>query len=211
MVKITCGACEKPLSIDENKLPMKEVAFPCPLCKTKVEIDRRKLDPARPETMRAAPARGAATPTGETRLPAEAQGIIQGGGGDRALVAGVANDEIASAARSIGFDPFHLEDLAQARDYYLQEFPELILINPPNLGQPPDERVAALLSMNSVDRRRGFAVLVGDSLRTMDGNAAFLYQVNLTVATKDLGQFAKIYKEARREHDRLAAGFPGAD
>ena len=36
MIKITCTSCQKPLSLDESKLPMKEVSFPCPVCKTKI-------------------------------------------------------------------------------------------------------------------------------------------------------------------------------
>ena len=36
MIKIVCTSCQKPLSLDETKLPMKEVSFPCPVCKTKL-------------------------------------------------------------------------------------------------------------------------------------------------------------------------------
>jgi len=46
MIKIVCTSCHKPLSLDETKLPMKEVSFPCPACKTKLTVDRRTLDAA---------------------------------------------------------------------------------------------------------------------------------------------------------------------
>ena len=46
MIRITCTSCQKPLSIDETKLPMKEVSFPCPVCKTKLTVDRRNLEMA---------------------------------------------------------------------------------------------------------------------------------------------------------------------
>src|ERR1043166_3643740 len=43
MIKIICTSCQKPLSLDETKLPMKEVTFPCPVCKAKLTVDRRNL------------------------------------------------------------------------------------------------------------------------------------------------------------------------
>jgi hypothetical protein len=48
-------------------------------------------------------------------------------------------------------------------------------------------------------------VLVADNLRTLDGNAAFLYGVNLVVATKDLAQFPQIFRDAYAAHERLYA------
>jgi hypothetical protein len=47
---------------------------------------------------------------------------------------------------------------------------------------------------------------VAENLRTLDGNAAFLYGVNLVVAKKDLAQFPEIYREAQAAHERLYAG-----
>src|SRR2546427_142553 len=91
MIKIVCTSCQKPLSLDETKLPMKEVTFPCPACKAKL----------------------------------------------------------------------------------------------------------------SVDRRKSFFILVSENLRTLDGNAAFLYGVNLIVAQKDLGAFQQIYRDALGYHERL--------
>ena len=41
MIRITCNNCQKPLSLDETKLPPREVAFPCPACKAKISIDGR--------------------------------------------------------------------------------------------------------------------------------------------------------------------------
>lgn len=220
MVKITCGVCEKLLSIDETKLPMKEVTFPCPLCKSKVELDRRKLDPDIPGTLRAKPAGAGASaakpppPASEGEVGAAADfKTVDGGGetGRKALVVGKVTDEIANAARSVGYNPVHIEDLEQARDWYLQEFPGLVILNPGDVGNPPSEAVGKFGAMSAVDRRRSFFVLVGDNLKTLDGNAAFLFGVNMVVAPKDLGQFDKIYTEARRDHNRLVQGLPGAE
>ena len=40
-MKITCTSCQKVLSLDETKLPMKPVLIPCPVCETKLPVDRR--------------------------------------------------------------------------------------------------------------------------------------------------------------------------
>jgi hypothetical protein len=60
-----------------------------------------------------------------------------------------------------------------------------------------------VISVTPSDRRKSFIVLVSDNLRTLDGNAAFLYGVNLVVATKDLAQFPQIYRDAHGYHERL--------
>src|SRR5258708_37257705 len=62
MIKIICSSSQKPLSLDETKLPMKEVSFPCPVCKTKLMVDRRNL----PGASEAAASVGAAAEVDET-------------------------------------------------------------------------------------------------------------------------------------------------
>jgi len=62
-----------------------------------------------------------------------------------------------------------------------------------------------IISLTPSDRRRSFFILFSDNLRTLDGNAAFLYGVNLVVAHKDLGAFPQIFKEAWGYHERLYA------
>jgi hypothetical protein len=66
-----------------------------------------------------------------------------------------------------------------------------------------------IMSVVPSERRKSFFILIADNLRTLDGNAAFLYGVNLVVATKDLGQFPQIYREAQGAHDRLYSSMMG--
>ena len=70
---------------------------------------------------------------------------------------------------------------------------------------PPLEAMGAIMSIVPSERRKAFFVLVADNLRTLDGNAAFLYGVNLVVATKDLAQFPQIFRDAHSAHERLYA------
>src|SRR5207244_7868493 len=107
------------------------------------------------------------------------------------------------AAKLIGFVPMYLPDAKQARDYFMQEFPPVVILHPAQTSAPPLEAMAPIVSLAPVDRRKAFFILVAENLRTLDGNAAFLYGVNLVVATKDLSAFQQIYRDAFGYHERL--------
>lgn len=191
MIRITCTSCQKPLSLDESKLPMREVSFPCPVCKAKLVVDRRALETA--GDIPAAPAAPPVEDDNENELGAKA---IIVGGDDAAL---------RNAAKLVGLLPVYFAEPMRAREFYMQEFPQMVLIHPPQMSAPPLEAMAPIIGLVPADRRKSFFVLVADGLRTMDGNAAFLYGVNLVVAKKDLGQFPDIYREAHAAHERLYA------
>ncbi len=190
MIKIVCTSCQKPLSLDETKLPMKEVTFPCPACKTKLTVDRRKLESA------AAPVPGASPDASQAAEEDE-------GFGAKALIVGADSPALRQAAKLIGFMPVHMPAAQQARDYFMQEFPPLVMLNPAQITAPPLESMQPIISLTPGDRRKSFFILFSDNLRTLDGNAAFLYGVNLIVAQKDLGSFQQIYRDASAYHDRL--------
>jgi hypothetical protein len=209
MIRIVCTSCQKPLSIDESKLPMKEVTFPCPKCQARLSVDRRNLEGALPA---AAFTPVAAQPQG----PAQ-EGMLHGAGvqqssidldseyGQRALIVGADHPALRSAAVSIGLQAVHMATAEQGRDYYLQEFPPVVILSPVQLTAPPLESMQPMISVSSADRRRGFFILVAEGLRTLDGNAAFLYGVNVIISTKDLASFPRIYKDAHLYHERLYA------
>ncbi len=201
MIKITCTSCQKPLSLDETKLPMKEVGFPCPVCKTKLSVDRRKL-------------------AGQAAAAAQQPQAVAAGGdgeeededefGSKAFIVGGDNPNLRQAVKLIGFLPVHFATAEQARDRYQQETPPVVVINPPQMTAPPLEAMQPIVGMTSAERRKSFFILVSDNLRTLDGNAAFLYGVNLIVASKDLNNFPRIFKEAHQYHERLYASMNSA-
>ena len=201
MIRITCTSCQKPLSLDETKLPMKEVSFPCPVCKAKLTIDRSKL-----ETQGAAPpaAAPAAAPQ-QYSAPPEDDDDHANEFGSKALIIGNDNPAIRQAAKLVGFLPVHHSDAAKGREFFNHELPQLVFLAPPQITAPPLESMAAITSVIPTERRKAFYVLIADNLRTLDGNAAFLYGVDLVVATKDLGQFPQIFRDAKSVHDRLYA------
>jgi hypothetical protein len=191
-MKITCTSCQKSLSLDETRLPMKPVLIPCPVCETKLTVDRRTMEPAAPAPVAAPPAMPE-TPDDEENF------------GAKALIVGNDHPALREAARVIGFQALHFATPQQARDYFMQEYPPIIMLNPPQVTQPPLADFEPIIGLNPVDRRRAFFILFSENLRTLDGNAAFLYGVNLVVAFKDIGSFAKIYREAHAYHERLYA------
>lgn len=195
MIKITCTSCQKPLSLDETKLPMKEVSFPCPVCKTKLSIDRRTL--GSPE---AAPAAAPVAAAPEDEIEDHGDDF-----GAKAFIVGVDHPTLRQAAKLIGYLPVHFPSAAQARDRYMQELPQVILLNPQQMTPPPLEELQPIISLMPADRRKSFFILVSENLRTLDGNAAFLYGVNLVVANKDLGNFQQIFRDAYKYHERLYA------
>lgn len=181
-MKIHCPSCQKPLSLDETKLPMKEVQFPCPACKARITFDRRSIDAEAPEVV--------------------AQDDEDDEFSPRALIVGVDSQAVRQAARAVSFVPAHFPTIEAARDFYLQEYPPLVFLVPSKMTPPPLQEMGPMLSVSLADRRRGFFILVADNLRTFDGNAAFLYNVNLVLAAKDLGSFPKIHRDAMTFHNR---------
>ena len=201
MIKITCSNCQKALSLDETKLPMREATFPCPVCKNKITVDRRNLEGGAPAPQpEAAPA-----PPPQQMGQADDEDDHANDFGAKALIVGKDDPGLRQAAKLIGFLPVYHAEARAAREYYMQEYPQVVFIAPPQITPPPLDAMSAIISLTPIDRRRSFFVLVADNLRTLDGNAAFLYGVNLVVATKDLGQFPQIYKDAATAHERLYA------
>ena len=191
MIKIVCTSCQKPLSLDETKLPMKEVSFPCPVCKVKLTVDRRNLEMAN----------AAAAPVDEIHPPEGHDD--EDAFGAKALIVGNDHPALRQAAKLVGFVPMHFAEAKPAREYFMQEFPPVVFLHPGQVTPPPLEAMAPIVSLAPADRRKAFFILVAENLRTLDGNAAFLYGVNLVVAIKDLGAFQQIYRDAFAYHERL--------
>lgn len=211
MIRIHCNACNRPILVDETKLPMREVTFPCPACKTSLNVDRRTLGQGT-----AAPAPGlAASPRAPASRPAtplppqasspppEEDAILEDDLAAKALIVGVDSPVARQAAESLGFQPVHLPAVEACRDYFMQEYPPMVFLCPAQLTRPPLEDMAPMTNIGPGDRRRSFFILLADGLRTLDGNAAFFYNVNLVVANKDVGSIQQIYRDAESFHRRM--------
>lgn len=219
MIRIHCHACHRPILVDENKLPMREVIFPCPACKAALTVDRRNVAQAAASPVAApaaSPAPAAAQKQASNPLPPQAsappseeesQAILEDDLAAKALIVGVDSPAARQAAESLGFQPVHFPTVEACREYYLQEYPSLVFLCPVHITRPPLEELAPMTNFGPSDRRRSFFVLVADGLRTLDGNAAFFYNVNLVVASKDVGSIQQIYRDAEAHHRRMYYSF----
>src|ERR1051326_3233145 len=139
MIKIVCTNCSKPLSLDETKLPPnKEVVFPCPVCKTKLTVDRRNLEGAGGEQAAAPPAHDPHH---------EGHADDDDGFGSKALIVGSDLPALRQAAKRTGFMPIYMQTPQQARDYFMQEFPQVVFLNPAQMTPPPLQDLAPIISL----------------------------------------------------------------
>lgn len=217
MIRIHCNACHRPILVDETKLPMREVTFPCPACKAALAVDRRNLGqaaaipPPIPGTPPPAPPKPAATPLApQSAAPPpdeDSQAILEDDLAAKALIVGLDSTPARQAAEALGFQPVHFATVEACRDYYLQEYPSLVFLCPANITRPPLEEMAPMTNIGPSDRRRSFFILLADGLRTLDGNAAFFYNVNLVVASKDAGSIQQVYRDAEAHHRRMYHSF----
>jgi hypothetical protein len=197
LIRVTCSSCQKPVSVDEAKLPLREVSFPCPGCKAKITVDRRTFAPTSPAA--AAPAARA------PEAPAAAHEDDELG--PRALIAGVDTPALREACRILGLQACHFPTIEEGRDFYLQEHPRVVFLNPAQLTPPPLADFQALTLVSPADRRKGFFILVSENLKTFDGTAAFLYGVDLVLASRDLASIRRVYAEAEAHHRRSYESF----
>lgn len=184
MIKASCPECRHQYQLDETKFPRDAVSVTCAQCQTRFTVRKDGSQPV--------------------------ANVL----GAKALVVGAELPGLLDALRGAGFEPNVVADPAAGRDLFFREFPAVVVLAPAQLTPPPLVDYVPILSASPTDRRRGFFILVADKIRSMDGNAAFLYGVNLTVALRDLARFDAIYREAAAHHENLyaamkAAGAPG--
>src|SRR5687767_7592710 len=156
MIKITCTSCQKPLSLDETKLPMREVTFPCPVCKAKLTVDRRTFESPPSSAMGApeAPPAARAQPTEDVFH--EGDEDHENELGTKALIVGEENAAIRQAAKLIGCLPVFYPDPAKAREYFNQDLPHVVILTPAQISAPPLESMGAILSVVPSERRKSF-------------------------------------------------------
>jgi hypothetical protein len=167
-------------------------------------VDRRAFSPI-------APAAPEPAPTAAPEPPADVQEEAEDGFDAKALIVGVDSPALGQAAREIGFQPVFFPTAEAARDFYVQEYPPVVFLNPAQLTRPPLADFQAITALSASDRRRAFYILVADGLKTFDGTVAFLYDVNLVVAAKDLPSLRRIYRDAEEHHQKLYKAFHAAE
>ena len=230
-LRVTCQHCQRTTVIDSEKLPDQPVAFRCPGCQAKVTVDKRKLLAAADAAGESVPPSAAAAPAPAPTSSRPAAAAATNAAADRssgplvvtpesplemALPPGetlppgflVAEDAEAGTLLRRALEPYDcilepFADAAAARERALQEPPPLLVYVADAVTKPPYAPLEPLVTLPPRERRRTFAVLVAGNVKTLDGNLAFLYQVNLLLNRQHLAQAPAILYAALRSHQRL--------
>lgn len=237
-LRVSCQNCQRVTVIDSDKVPDQPVSYRCPGCQSKVVIDKRKLLSASieaPANDFTTPPLGLPVATRAT-APEPTRPVA--GSGDRtsgsllvapdsllemALPPGesippgflIAEDRDTAAQVRHQLEPYDctlevFTDVALARERALSEPPPLLIYAADSVSKPPYAPLDPLAGLPPRERRRIFAVLVAANVKTLDGNLAFLYQVNLLLNRQHVPQAPGILYAALRSHQRLYKPFLAA-
>jgi len=220
LIVVPCPYCSQASRLDLSSLPDQPTYFPCPHCKEKVTVHKSQLmqQQAPPETTAAAPQLEIDPPSVEPPAPASAvpppaaenenrfgrlpenasfpAGIVLGD--DEAGIA-LVQEKLAI----LGGEIERMETAEAARHTIIEEQRELCIFVASGAAQAPYAPLAALTGLAPELRRNLFLVLVADNLKTLDGNSAFMFQVNLIVSRQDLAQFGPALHSGLEYHRRL--------
>ena len=228
-LRVTCQNCQRITVVDSEKVPDQPVSYRCPSCQSKVTIDKRKLlagDATGVETppAGAAASASAAATAHPTREPGHASSgsliVPSDALLEMALPPGeslppgllVAEDREAGAQLKRWLEPYDctlepMADAAAARELALTDPPPLLVYVADAVTKPPYAPLEPLVTIPPRERRRSFVVLVASNVKTLDGNLAFLYQVDLLLNRQHLSQAPGIFHSALRAHHRMYKPF----
>lgn len=223
-LRVTCQHCQRTTVVDSEKLPDQPVSFRCPGCQNKIAVDKRKLmaGNAAGETA-PPPAAAAASAAASADRSSGPLVVTQESPLEMALPPGetippgflIAEDAEAGAQVRRALEPYDcalepFADAAAARERALQDPPPLLVYVADAVTKPPYAPLEPLVALPPRERRRTFAVLVASNVKTLDGNLAFLYQVNLLLNRQHVAQAPGILYSALRSHQRLYKPFLAA-
>ena len=186
MPTINCPACSHAFPLDPGKYPAQMLSFKCPKCKGKITFDNRK---PREE----APSADARDGLQLVSIPADLLAVMPPLHEKVAFLV-VQNGALAPLLKEgleeVGF--FVKETFTDPKEAALpiqQEVPGLVLAQFNEVPAPPFADLAPMISLPPATRRKVFVALLGKGLKTLDGNQAFLYQVNCLIDLAELPKF----------------------
>lgn len=209
-VVISCPHCSRSLSIPAAKLPKQVSSFGCPGCKGKILVNPAgelvRESPSEPNKEKPVshvdPGSGGVAsidfepPPGAT-LPS---GVIIGN--NPSVI-----EKIRKLVKPYGCELEVLPDAESVRERTQGSVPPLIFCVADKIGSPPAEMLAPITTMASAERRRTVVVLIAENLATLNAGVAFLYLVNVTVASSDIERVPAIVHSALDYHNRLYQSF----
>lgn len=192
MIKLNCTNCEKTINFDPMKYPPQVLSISCPSCKNKISYDNRNkeaLTPIPPDILKVMPV-----------LKDKSALIISENESYLTL--------LKEGLESIGFFvKKNFKTLEEAGLFINQELPSLILIQLESLPPPPFKSLEPIFFMNPNIRRNIFVCIIAPNVKTLDGNSAFLYQVNMLISSNDILTFHHHIVSALTFEQNLKAHF----
>jgi predicted Zn finger-like uncharacterized protein len=116
---------------------------------------------------------------------------------------------VARGLAENGYQVFVAEDTRQAVERMREHMLDMVLLDPrfDTVEQGAAFVMREVNILRPVQRRRLFFVLLSPTLRTMDGHAAFLNNVNAIVNVNDVAEIPKLLENRLREYNELYKDF----
>ena len=194
MKMLTCPACSHILPFDPAKYPPQMLSFKCPKCKGKISHDNRKgAQEEAAEEPRLAPPSALQEEIHLISIPAELLQSMPPLPEKTAFIVaqnGALAPVLKEGLEEVGF--FVRETFTNFKDAVLpiqQDLPGMLLIQAEEIPPAPYADIMPLIAMAPMLRRKIFVALLGKGVKTLDGNAAFFYQVDCLVGLEDLPKF----------------------
>jgi len=205
-VKISCPHCSRIISIPAAKLPKQRTSFGCPGCKGKIVVDPERVlaqdspaDPKKETSVAAVEVRNGGVGSIDIELPPGAtlpSGVIIGN--NPSVI-----EKIRKVVNPYGCQLEGLPDAESVRERSQWDVPPLIFCVADKIASPPSELIGPITSMASAERRRTVVVLIAENLTTLNAGVAFLYLVDVTIASKDIERVPAVVHSALEYHNRL--------
>lgn len=93
----------------------------------------------------------------------------------------------------------------------MEEVPPLLAVLVDSAAAAPLPMLEPLAQLPPAQRRRTYVVLVADNLKSLDGQQAFRYEVDLTVAAEDLDVAAQLVFLGLSHHEKIYSAFRRAE
>lgn len=174
--------------------------------------DSSEVAPPAPATtvpMTAAPMASGPAPTGATVLPplrAQEQQLFTLLSPTALVIDhGVPPDPaLAGELHALGFDdPRNAESVEKAVEVASETEVGLLMLRVQKASAPPFEPLAPLGLLSPATRRRTFVALVADNVQSLDGQVAFLLQVNCLLSNRDRPKHPAMLRRALLHHLKL--------
>lgn len=218
-MQIVCPSCGKRLQLPPEKIPPRRFSFACPKCGKPITADPGATEGSQaPDSQ--PPASEAPVDIAEAQAQPGAGGVIAPGlplrAADRALLATASttalvvsldlppDPQVVQGLRQIGMEEIQeLSDLETAMETLHTHEAGIVLVRTTKAPPPPCEPLEPVHRLAPEVRRRVFVALMADNVSSLNGQVAFLLQMNCLIASQDLPRMPQLVLRALLHHLRL--------